>query len=106
VVIGVHSRLEVSEPILKVFIWGHVSHYKIFLISPPELLCFKVGIQPNVEMRHLLPEINVRNDAAHLGMATFCQAFVTADKRLSKRAKAVYSFLGIPAEVIFYSETP
>jgi len=65
-----------------------------------------VGYQAEKKIRKIDRLPNVRSDSGHLGMATFCQAFVTADQRLSKRAKAIYSFLGIPTEVIFYRENP
>lgn len=35
---------------------------------------------------------NVRSDASHIGMAAYCSALLTADRRLAKRAKAIYQY--------------
>jgi hypothetical protein len=49
-----------------------------------------LGFQAEKKIRNLAKLPNVRSDAAHIGMAAYCTAFVTADRRLAKRAKAIY----------------
>lgn len=43
-------------------------------------------------------------DVAHIIYATYCEYFVTDDKRLSKRASAIYSYLGVMTKTIPYKE--
>jgi hypothetical protein len=40
------------------------------------------------------------HDVTHAIYAAYCAVFVTGDKKLQYKAKAAYSFLGIPTEVI------
>lgn len=44
------------------------------------------------------------HDTSHLIYATYCEKFYTLDKRLGKRAGAIYRYLGIPTEVVYGNE--
>ena len=48
---------------------------------------------------------SVTTDARHAYFAGFCDWFVTADKRLSRKAKALYSHLGVSTRVMTPEET-
>lgn len=44
------------------------------------------------------------HDTSHLIYATYCEKFYTLDKRLGKRANAIYHYLGIATEVVYGNE--
>lgn len=44
------------------------------------------------------------NDLTHVGMASFCQLFVTADQRQALKAAATYEFLSIPTMVYYMKD--
>ena len=43
---------------------------------------------------------NVRSDAGHIAMGAYCSAILSEDKRLVKRAKAIYEYKNIGASPI------
>ena len=51
-----------------------------------------LGFKAEKKCRQLENLANVRSDAAHIGMAAYCQALVSADRRLTERAKAIYQY--------------
>jgi len=44
------------------------------------------------------------HDVSHIIYGAYCDVFVSADKKLVKKARAIYSLLGVPAEAIGLSE--
>lgn len=54
-----------------------------------------IGFQAEKKIRRLEKIKNVRSDATHIGMGAFCAAIMTTDKRLAKRAKAIYAYKNI-----------
>ncbi|MGF6809019.1 putative nucleic acid-binding protein [Paraburkholderia sp. Clong3] len=44
------------------------------------------------------------HDVSHIIYGAYCDVFVSADKKLVKKAKAIYSLLGVPVEVIELSD--
>ena len=44
------------------------------------------------------------HDVSHIIYGAYCDVFVSADKKLVKKAKAVYSLLGVPVEAMELSE--
>lgn len=54
-----------------------------------------VGFQAEKKCRRLAKLPNVRSDSGHIAMGAFCSAILSADKRLTKRAKAIYEYKGI-----------
>lgn len=51
-----------------------------------------LGFKAEKKSRRLEKLANVQNDAQHIGMAAYCQALVSADRRLVERAKAIYQY--------------
>jgi hypothetical protein len=51
-----------------------------------------IGFQAEKKGRKLEKIQNVRSDATHIGMGAFCSAILSADRRLAKRAKAIYEY--------------
>lgn len=54
-----------------------------------------IGFQAEKKIRRLEKIPNVRSDAAHIGMGAYCTAILSADRRLAKRAKAIYEYKNI-----------
>lgn len=51
-----------------------------------------VGFQAEKKCRKLEKLQNVRSDSGHIAMGAFCSAILSADKRLIKRAEAIYEY--------------
>lgn len=51
-----------------------------------------LGFQAEKKCRKVEKIANVRSDSGHIAMGAFCTAILTGDKRLLKRAKAIYEF--------------
>jgi hypothetical protein len=62
-----------------------------------------VGFQAEKKGRRIEKVPNVRSDAAHIAMAAYCNALVTADKRLAWRAAGIYKYKGIETRVALLS---
>jgi hypothetical protein len=43
---------------------------------------------------------NILSDGSHIAYAAFCDGFISADRRLCKKAQAIYSYLDIATAVI------
>lgn len=56
-----------------------------------------IGFQAEKKIRCLEKIQNVRSDATHIGMGAYCAAIMSADRRLAKRAKAIYEYKKIGA---------
>jgi hypothetical protein len=54
-----------------------------------------VGFQAEKKCRRIEKLPNVRSDANHIAMGAFCSAILSEDRRLIKRAKAIYAYKGI-----------
>ena len=54
-----------------------------------------IGFQAEKKTRDIEKLPNVRSDAGHVGMGAYCTALLTADRRLAKRAKAIYEYKNI-----------
>ena len=54
-----------------------------------------VGFQAEKKCRKIEQLPNVRSDSGHIAMGAFCSAILSADRRLAKRARAIYEYKGI-----------
>lgn len=63
-----------------------------------------LGFQAERKCRKLDRIQNVRSDACHMAMGAFCSAFLSEDKRLIKRAKAIYEYKGIGTHPVLCSQ--
>lgn len=54
-----------------------------------------LGFQAEKKCRKISKIQNVRSDAGHIGMGAYCSAILSEDKRLVKRAKAIYEYKNI-----------
>lgn len=54
-----------------------------------------LGFQAEKKCRKISKIHNVRSDAGHIGMGAYCSAILSEDKRLVKRAKAIYEYKNI-----------
>jgi len=54
-----------------------------------------IGFQAEKKCRKIERIPNVRSDSVHIAMGSFCSAILSADKRLSRRAKAIYEYRNI-----------
>lgn len=51
-----------------------------------------IGFQAEKKCRKIESLPNIRSDSGHIAMGAFCSAILSADKRLSSRAKAIYEY--------------
>jgi len=51
-----------------------------------------VGFQAEKKCRKIEKLPNVRSDSGHIAMGAFCSAILSADRRLARRAKAIYEY--------------
>lgn len=54
-----------------------------------------LGFQAEKKCRKINKIHNVRSDSAHIAMGAFCSGILSEDKRLVKRARAIYEYKGI-----------
>lgn len=54
-----------------------------------------IGFQAEKKCRRIDKLPNVRSDSGHIGMGAFCSLVISKDKRLVKRANAIYKYKGI-----------
>ncbi len=59
-----------------------------------------LGFQAEKKCRKVNKIHNVRSDSAHIAMGAFCAAILSEDRRLVKRARAIYEYKGIGASPI------
>ena len=56
-----------------------------------------LGFQAEKKCRKINKIHNVKSDFGHIAMGAYCAAILSEDKRLAKRAKAIYEYKGISA---------
>jgi len=54
-----------------------------------------IGFQSEKKIRKIDKLPNIQSDAGHIAMGAYCSAILSEDKRLIKRAKAIYQYKGI-----------
>lgn len=64
-----------------------------------------IGFQAEKKCRKIDKIPNIRNDAQHIAMGSFCSAILSEDKRLIRRAKAIYEYKGISTLPILIEKT-
>ena len=64
-----------------------------------------LGFQAEKKCRKINKIQNVRSDASHIGMGAYCSAILSEDKRLVKRAKAIYEYKNIDTSPILIEKT-
>jgi hypothetical protein len=64
-----------------------------------------VGFQAEKKCRKIDKIPNIRRDAEHIAMGAFCTAILSEDKRLIRRAKAIYEYKGISTLPILIERT-
>ncbi|HVY08417.1 MAG TPA: hypothetical protein VHB46_20770 [Burkholderiales bacterium] len=63
-----------------------------------------VGYQAEKKSRDLEKIDNVMSDAAHIAAAAYCSAVISADRRFSRRAKAIYEFKKLSTASLILSD--
>ncbi|OZY87742.1 hypothetical protein CBP51_12520 [Cellvibrio mixtus] len=63
-----------------------------------------LGFQAEKKCRKLNKIHNVRSDAGHIAMGAYCSAILSKDKRLIKRAKAIYGYKRIGTSPILVTQ--
>lgn len=59
-----------------------------------------LGFQAEKKCRKISKIHNVKSDAGHIGMGAYCSAILSEDKRLIRRAKAIYEYKNIGTTAI------
>lgn len=52
-----------------------------------------LGISPDQGLAKREKMMNIMSDGQHVGMASYCNAFLSADRRLCNKARAIYKYL-------------
>ncbi len=60
-----------------------------------------IGFQAEKKSRKIEKIPNIRSDANHIAMGAFCTAILSGDKRLVKRANAIYEYKSIGTKSLF-----
>ncbi|MBJ7539953.1 hypothetical protein [Marinomonas transparens] len=100
-------------------IWGHLNKEKIGDNTPEEFFGFqrapyeiygiimccgvfdKIGYQAEAKkIKSSDKQPNVQSDAYHIAFASYCDKFISLDKKSIHRAKAIYEFRRIKTEAI------
>jgi len=53
-----------------------------------------LGISPDKGLAKRDKIKNIMSDGQHVGMASYCNALLSADQRFSNKARAIYTYLG------------
>ncbi|HWV15854.1 MAG TPA: hypothetical protein VN030_10525 [Cellvibrio sp.] len=79
------------EPILGV---DGVKHTQHGAISSSQIVLNMLGISPDQGLAKREKIKKIMSDGQHVGMASYCNALLSADRRLCSKARAVYEYLG------------
>jgi hypothetical protein len=63
-----------------------------------------LGFQSEKKCRNIEKIHNIRSDSVHIAMGAYCSAIMSEDKRLVKRAKAIYEYKNISTVTLLISK--
>jgi len=65
-----------------------------------------IGYSPDKSLSSRKKIKNILSDADHVGMAAYCQALLSADKRLCNKARAIYKHIELPVNALHFDYDP
>lgn len=71
-----------------------VQHTQHGAISGSHIVLNMLGISPDQGLAKRVKIKNIMSDGQHVGMASYCNALLSADRRFSNKARTVYKYLG------------
>jgi hypothetical protein len=71
-----------------------VQHTQHGAISGSQIVLNMLGISPDQGLAKREKIKNIMSDGQHVGMASYCNALLSADRRFCNKARAVYEYLG------------
>jgi len=71
-----------------------VQHTQHGAISGAQVVLNMLGISPDQGLAKRNKMINIMSDGQHAGMASYCNALLSADRRFCDKARAIYKYLG------------
>lgn len=71
-----------------------VQHTQHDAISGSQIVLNMLGISPDQGLAKREKIKNIMSDGQHVGMASYCNALLSADRKLCNKARAVYEYLG------------
>ena len=71
-----------------------VQHTQHGAIAGSHIVLNMIGISPDKGLAKRDKIKNIMSDGQHVGMASYCNALLSADKRFCDKARAIYTYLG------------
>lgn len=79
-----------------------VQHTQDGAISGAHIILNMLGISPDQGLAKREKIRNVMSDGHHTGMASYCNALISADKRFCNKARAIYTYLGNVTNALYF----
>ena len=71
-----------------------IPHTQHGAISSAQIILNMLGISPDQGLAKRDKIMNILSDGQHMGMASYCNAVLSADSRFCNKARAIYTYLG------------
>jgi hypothetical protein len=71
-----------------------VQHTQHSAISGSQIVLNTLGVSPDQGLAKRQKIKNILSDGQHVGMASYCNALLSADRRFCNKARTVYKYLG------------
>lgn len=65
-----------------------------------------LGISPDQGLAKREKIKRIMSDGQHVGMASYCHALLSADRRFCGKADAIYEYAGVPTRVLWFRHNP
>ncbi len=65
-----------------------------------------LGVSPDRGLARRERIKNIMSDGQHVGMASYCNALLSADKRFCGKANAIYTYIGSRTNVLYFKHHP
>jgi hypothetical protein len=79
-----------------------VQHTQHGAISGAHIVLNMLGISPDKGLSKREKIKNIMSDGQHTGMASYCNALISADRAFSNKARCIYQYLGNVTNALFF----
>ncbi len=79
-----------------------VQHTQHGAISGAHIVLNMLGISPDKGLAKREKIKNIMSDGQHTGMASYCNALISADRAFSNKARCIYTYLGNITNVLYF----
>ncbi len=80
-----------------------VQHTQQGSIAGAHIILNMLGISPDKGLAKRDKIKNIMSDGQHVGMASYCNALLSADKRFSDKARAIYTYIGNTTNTLHFN---